>query len=45
MNAFPGFEYHMFYVLYPFITYILTLPLIRENKKLLTQIQEFNIIR
>jgi hypothetical protein len=23
---FPRFEYHMFYVLYPFVTYLLTLP-------------------
>jgi hypothetical protein len=22
----PRFEYHMFYVLYPFVTYLLTLP-------------------
>jgi hypothetical protein len=22
----PGFEFHMFYVLYPFVTYLLTLP-------------------
>jgi hypothetical protein len=24
INVFPRFEYHMFYVLYPFVTYILT---------------------
>jgi hypothetical protein len=23
---FPGYEYHMFYVLYPFVTSLLTLP-------------------
>jgi hypothetical protein len=23
---FPGIEYHMFYVLYPFVTYLLTIP-------------------
>jgi hypothetical protein len=26
MNVFPRFEYHMFYVLYIFVTYLLTLP-------------------
>jgi hypothetical protein len=26
--VFFSFEYHMFYVLYPFVTYLLTLPLI-----------------
>jgi hypothetical protein len=26
INIFPRFEYHMFYVLYPFVTYLLTLP-------------------
>jgi hypothetical protein len=26
INVFPRFEYHMFYVLYLFVTYILTLP-------------------
>jgi hypothetical protein len=28
INVFPRFEYHMFYVLYPFVTYeyLLTLP-------------------
>jgi hypothetical protein len=26
MNVFSRFEYHMFYVLYPFVTYLLTLP-------------------
>jgi hypothetical protein len=25
-NGFSRFEYHMFYVLYPFVTYLLTLP-------------------
>jgi hypothetical protein len=25
-KCFSGFEYHMFYVLYPFVTYLLTLP-------------------
>jgi hypothetical protein len=25
-NAFSRFEYHMFYVLYPFVTCLLTLP-------------------
>jgi hypothetical protein len=26
IHGFPRFEYHMFYVLYPFVTYLLTLP-------------------
>jgi hypothetical protein len=26
INVFPRFEYHMFYVLYPIVTYLLTLP-------------------
>jgi hypothetical protein len=26
INVFPSFEYHMFYVLYTFVTYLLTLP-------------------
>jgi hypothetical protein len=26
INVFPRFEYHTFYVLYPFVTYLLTLP-------------------
>jgi hypothetical protein len=26
INVFPRFEYHMFYVLYPFVTCLLTLP-------------------
>jgi hypothetical protein len=26
INVFSRFEYHMFYVLYPFVTYVLTLP-------------------
>jgi hypothetical protein len=26
INVFPRFEYHMFYVLYPFVTHLLTLP-------------------
>jgi hypothetical protein len=26
INVFSRFEYHMFYVLYPFVTYLLTLP-------------------
>jgi hypothetical protein len=26
MNVFPRFEYHMFYILYQFVTYLLTLP-------------------
>jgi hypothetical protein len=25
-NVFPRLEYHMFYVLYPFVTYLPTLP-------------------
>jgi hypothetical protein len=25
-NCFPVFEYHIFYVLHPFVTYLLTLP-------------------
>jgi hypothetical protein len=25
-NVFPRFEHHMFYVLYPFVTYLLNLP-------------------
>jgi hypothetical protein len=25
INIFPNFEYHMFYILYPFVTYWLTL--------------------
>jgi hypothetical protein len=28
IKAFSRFEYHMFYVLYPFVTYLLTLPCI-----------------
>jgi hypothetical protein len=27
INAFSRFEYHIFYVSYPFVTYLLTLPL------------------
>jgi hypothetical protein len=26
INVSSSFEYHMFYVLYPFVTYLLTLP-------------------
>jgi hypothetical protein len=26
INVFPRFEYHMFYILYPFVTYLLPLP-------------------
>jgi hypothetical protein len=26
INVFPRFEYHMFYVLYSFVTYLLTFP-------------------
>jgi hypothetical protein len=26
IDFFCSFEYHMFYVLYPFVTYLLTLP-------------------
>jgi hypothetical protein len=26
IHVFSRFEYHMFYVLYPFVTYLLTLP-------------------
>jgi hypothetical protein len=26
INCFPRFQYHMFYVSYPFVTYLLTLP-------------------
>jgi hypothetical protein len=26
INVFSRYEYHMFYVLYPFVTYLLTLP-------------------
>jgi hypothetical protein len=26
INIFHSFEYHMFYVLYPFVSYLLTLP-------------------
>jgi hypothetical protein len=26
INVIPRFEYHMFYVLYPFMTYVLALP-------------------
>jgi hypothetical protein len=26
INVFSRFEYHTFYVLYPFVTYLLTLP-------------------
>jgi hypothetical protein len=26
IDVLPRFEYHMFYVLYPFVTYLLTLP-------------------
>jgi hypothetical protein len=28
INVFPRFEHHMFYVLYPFVTYLLTLLVI-----------------
>jgi hypothetical protein len=28
INFFSRFEYHVFYVLHPFVTYLLTLPLI-----------------
>jgi hypothetical protein len=28
INAFSRFEYHMFYVLYPFVAFLLTLPCI-----------------
>jgi hypothetical protein len=31
-NVFSRFEYHMFYVLYPFVNYLLTLP--RRNRHL-----------
>jgi hypothetical protein len=34
INVFPRFEYHMFYVLYPFVTYLLTLPRIFAFKSL-----------
>jgi hypothetical protein len=26
INVFSRFEYHMFYVLYPFVTYLMALP-------------------
>jgi hypothetical protein len=29
----PRFEYHMFYVLYPFVTYVLTLPCISQDNQ------------
>jgi hypothetical protein len=33
INVLPRFEYHMFYVVYPFVTYLLTLHrIIRINK-------------
>jgi hypothetical protein len=31
INVFSRFEYHMFYVVYPFVTYLLTLPSIPED--------------
>jgi hypothetical protein len=31
INVFYRFEYHMFYVLYPFVAYLLTLPRIRDT--------------
>jgi hypothetical protein len=35
---FPRFEYHIFYVLYSFVTYLLILPRkIRKNSKLVAQ--------
>jgi hypothetical protein len=41
IDVFSRFEYHIFYILYPFVTYLLTLPRIQiENtllKKILTQ--------
>jgi hypothetical protein len=30
INVFPRFEYHMFYILYPFVTCLLTLPHIKH---------------
>jgi hypothetical protein len=30
INAFSRFEYHMFHILYPFVTYLLTLPLLQS---------------
>jgi hypothetical protein len=32
MNVFPRFEYHMFYVLYTFVSYLLTLQLLTHYK-------------
>jgi hypothetical protein len=33
-KCFPSFEYHMFYVLYPFVIYSLTLPRIYIYKNI-----------
>jgi hypothetical protein len=32
-NVFSRFEYHMFYVLYPVVTYLLTFPRISTDSK------------
>jgi hypothetical protein len=37
INVFPRFEYHMFYVLYPFVSYLLTLP--RKRRALHKELQ------
>jgi hypothetical protein len=31
IDVLPKFEYHIFYVLYPFVTYLLTLPYTLKN--------------
>jgi hypothetical protein len=31
INVFSRFEYHMFYVLYPFVIYLLTLPRVSDG--------------
>jgi hypothetical protein len=38
INVSTGLEYHMFYVLYPFVTYLLTLP---RKKLLIMQFSQF----
>jgi hypothetical protein len=38
INIFSRFEYHTFYVLYPFVTYLLTLPRIHYYLKVLVSV-------
>jgi hypothetical protein len=37
-KMFSRFEYHMFYVLYPFVTYLLTLP--RNERRNVLKIEQ-----